>query len=381
MTGDERARREAELLRRLAVERGLLPPVHVDSTGQTARDQQMLTRILASSAGPAAPAWPARTPVRKPWTWRVATAAVAAAAVVVGVLVWSSGPDQAATAVGHPAMLDYAIATPGDVAAGAAPSAAAELHGLAALARAAEGADPSAGDVQYVAARTLFLARTEEGGIVDQALYPAATQSWLAADGTVRRVEVRGSPLTVDGRLAAPILPTTVGVDTDEIYPPGTADPTLTAQLSRDPATLRAQLLEPFPEGFGCLADPTITTYCLSLRIEELWQAHVVPADLTAALWELLAAEPAVALLGATTDRAGRDVVAVAFPPSATESIPTVRVLLLAAATGNLAGTEEIVLSSADLGVTEPTVFSFQAFVTSAWVPAIGDVPGTSPGD
>lgn len=379
MTRKDRAQREAELLRRLAAERGLVPPVPLDQAEQAARDQRLLARILASPVDAPAPtgasATVLRAPARSRWTRRVVTAAVAAAAVVVGVLVWSSGPDRTAIATGPPAMLGYALATPSDVAAGQAPRADAALLELATRARERPAPPEPGGTVQYVAARTLYPATTDEGGVVDQALYPAATRSWVAADGSQRRVEVRGSPLTVDGSLAAPILPTTVGVDTDDTLPPGTVNPTLTAQLSRDPATLRAQLLEPFPEPIGCLDDPARTTYCLSLRIEEFWQAHVVPADLAAALWELLAQEPAVALLGETTDRVGRDVVAVAFPPVPDDPSPTVRVLLVAAATGDLVGVEDVVMSSEFYGITEPTVVSFQAFIVSTWVGAIGDVP------
>ncbi len=94
-----------------------------------------------------------------------------------------------------------------------------------------------------------------------------------------------------------------------------------------------------------------------------LHQSYVVPPALTAALWEVLAQEPSVRLVGATHDRLGRE--AIAFMTRAPDGASQ-QLLLADPETGAYLGEEKVLVEKLDgVGFTPPAVTSFSAIVES----------------
>ncbi len=123
----------------------------------------------------------------------------------------------------------------------------------------------------------------------------------------------------------------------------------------------------------NCTSDPAFQAWCLDLQTSGLHTVFFVPGDLTATLWRVLAEEPSVAHLGTVTDRLGRDAVAIAFPPFPEVGYSRVQVLLIDPDSGALIGEEEITLLDPDLGIDEPTVTMFTAYLERSWESEVPD--------
>lgn len=370
MTSDERAAREVarlrELLATLGIEQALSRPADLDQDA-------MLARILATPRTDGPTAAPPAPAVRRTWGRRLVRRAVAVAAVLLlgafGAIQLFS--ERQAAVASTPPMLAYADATPSDVVAGIAGSARAALEDLAEAAASAP-AVPREGDIQEVASSNWYLETTvSEDGTSVGVIAPTDQTTWLRPDGSRLNIEVRGAPLDVDGTLAGPDVPLLSGPRSVDDLPPGTYDAALAENLPREPEALRAALLEPLAL-VGCDQSAELMATCLTGEVVSLFTTYVVPADVASSLWTVLAEEQAVVSLGTVVDRAGREGLAVAAEPPATDPTGLVTVLIGDPETGQLLGTETIVSTAPELGIDSPTVTGFRAILSSRWVPDPG---------
>ncbi len=303
--------------------------------------------------------------------WRVAAGAAAAVLLAVGIGTMPShlgDPTAFATA---PPMLAYPI-DPEALAAGEGDPAGDQLTALSATAAARVDPEP-AGDVQHTLSQSWLLSVNVGDDQTTMAVEPTIGETWIAPDGSGTFVQWRGPGLAPSGTLVFDQTVDTAPANADvDVLPAGTFDPDQVADLSRDPATLRAELLDGLAS-LGC-AQPGSpnTAVCLYLAITDLADRLVIPADLDAALWQVLAAEPGLSLAGSVSDRVGKEAVALAFPAADWDTDPTVRVLLIDPDTGSIAGREEVTLSSELLDIQEPTVTQFRYDLAVGWTDVTG---------
>lgn len=297
--------------------------------------------------------------------WATAAAAVLAAVVVVASTFLGSAP-----ATAFPVPLEYSLVPVGDAASGPAAS-----DALRAAARAVRRQEISAaGDVHHVV-RSGWLLTVDTGGqrpdLDDLDLVPALTETWLAPDGSLRMDQSRWAPLDPDGRLRAPAEATSEPQRSTDLSPAGTFDPRLPDTLPRDPDQLRAALLDPWQ-----LPAATASAEVARFLIDEIAMLHglyVIPPDLTAAMWELLARTPEVRHLGMTATRDGHPAqgFAVTWEQPDRGAIETL-VLHVSSTTGRFLGTETIVLNDPALGITTPTLTGFEVHLHADFVAEIG---------
>jgi len=357
MTIDPDPDEEPRALREWMNDHGLVPPVD-----HLLHDSDELDRIAAQITSTSRPA--ASQVRRRP----VALAAVAAV-LLVGIVVVAQPlvTAQPVTAAGTPRMLTYSIDDLQHLEQ--------TLDAEAALNRAADRADHAeaitgTGEVQYVASYGWLLSDSSTSDIVDStqgAVYPTTTSQWLMPDGSLDIDQQRAAALNLDGTVH-PTATADLAVSGDTA-PAGTYDPTLAKTLPRDPTAIAAALTTALSLT-GC---DTMRAQCLVTAIVTLSTTYVVPPDLTATLWRALALERDVRSLGATTDRFGTPVQAVALT---TLDPDTIEVLLISTATGHLTGTETVTLRSDTLHLNTPTVTAFTAIRQTGWVQAAGQVPG-----
>ncbi|RMI02069.1 CU044_5270 family protein, partial [Cellulomonas triticagri] len=305
--------------------------------------------------------------------WLTAAAGVAAAAVVaVAVTVLPGHDTPAAVASGTPPMLAYPVG-PEAVASGEGEPARDTLLALAAAASEQDAPDP-AGDVQHTLSQNYWASTTVDGTESSTTIDPVVSETWVRPDGSSVNLEWRGDPLLADGALeAVSTAPQDAVVDR---IPAGTFDAGQVADLPRDPAALRAALLAPYAHlGCGPDGDPAAGPWCVYFAVTGIADFLVLPPDLEAAIWRVLADEPGLTLAGTVEDRAGHESVAVSVPASPGDVDPTVRMLLVDRSTGRLSGREEITLSSEVMQITEPTVTNFRYTLASDWVAEVGGPP------
>jgi hypothetical protein len=203
---------------------------------------------------------------------------------------------------------------------------------------------------------------------------PTESRQWLAADGSGRISQYRTEPLDTNGRISSALPPSSAGPDSTDTFDPGTFDATTPANLPRDPAALRAALLD-LMGGADCNSIPDAATDCLVTEVRTLYSQYVIPSDLAAALWAVLANEPGLKDLGTTTDRLSRPARAIALDAT-TGDASTVTVLLINPDDGQLIGTETVTLNDPAMGIDRPAVTGFETYTARAWVAAVGDLPG-----
>ncbi|WP_448060930.1 CU044_5270 family protein [Cellulomonas hominis] len=354
MNGDEE--REVDQLRALMREHGLLPPVPAPLAADPGRGEELRRRILDSRRTDR------RLHGRSRW---LAAAAVIVVVVIVGYGVLHSAPPAMA---GTPRGLTYSMAGPDELSGAVSADGA-----LLAAARVAGGGAGTSrpGTVQFVATYGWLLDVSDDA---DPSVYPTLTERWLAQDGSGRVEQTRSPALGLDGRLASGDRPIEGGADASDVFPAGTFDATMTAGLPLDPEHLRTALLSTV----DCApSDPDArgAAECLVHAIERLYASHVVPGDLAAAIWTVLAGEVDVKDMGTTHDRLGRPVWAVGLASAPGDPQQVTTVLLVSQETGGLVATETVTLRDETLAVDRATVTAFQTWQTAAWVQAVGDHP------
>lgn len=372
-TAQRRARIEVEELAALLSEVGLggiAPAVPADEATDRDRIAAITGTAPAIAAGPA-PVVPLR---RRP-RWTIAVGAAAAVLLGFGVALMPSQlgdpPAQAST----PPMLAYPI-DPATLAAGQGPAAGPELTELSAVAAAQTDPEP-AGDIQHTRSQSWLLSvRVEEEGTT-MAVEPTIGETWIAPDGSATFVQWRGPGLAPSGELDRDVVVDTTPANASvDRLPAGTFDADEAARLSREPAELRRQLLASLAS-LGCdRPDFPDTAACLYLAITDLADRLVLPSDLNAALWQVLADEPGLSLGGEVVDRLGDGAVALAFPVSTWDTDPTLRVLLIDPDTGRIAGREEVTLSSELLELDQPAVTQFRYDLIVDWTDRMGPDAG-----
>ncbi len=380
-------------LRDLMSAAGMLPPIPAALTSDVTGREALLSRILAEAhagdqadravdqpdgAQPATPpAQPAAvTPIESARASRrrrlsrtgrrVLTLAAAGAAVLVAVLgtQLSSGPQAVA---GSPAALVFSGADALDVAAGTAPRATATLAVLAEAALSAPAPEVG-GDVQRVA--TYAWLHVQDGDTGEISTVPTQSMWWLSADGAIQSTQVRTGAITPDGQIDPTAAPVQAAGTSTDTFPAGSLVPATLAGLPRDTAGLTTELLA-LTGAQTCTADDAAQAACLVVAVQQLFSQYVVPGDLAAAMWSVLAEQPAVSDLGSTTDRFGRPGLAVAVAP-ALGTPEAVTVLIISPADGQLLGVETIAVTDPQ-GPVAQSVTGFTAWNTSSWVAGLGD--------
>lgn len=368
--------RELTDLHDLLRQHGMVPDVP-DALLARQDAERLLRQVLESPPG--APGRLTESAVARHQTGRAvrrgrSLSAAAAAVLVVALLgVQTTRPDSATAAT--PPLLDYTRASSTDIAADDLPDAHDALLDLAAVARSTP--EPArGGPVQHVVAQEWLLETTidaSRGAEPENALYPTRTDLWVSPDGSGQVTQRRSAAVTYDGMLDPDAGPSTGGSASTDEHPAGTWDATLDERLPRDPVALATHLVD--TGATECALDGW-SGYCLGEQIQSRFLGSVVPQDLAASFWEVLAAEPTVRLLGETEDRLGRDGTAFLVPvptlsgPSRDES--SALVLVVSPETGQLLSTETLTTRSVLLGIDEPTVTGFSAVTSSGYTQEVG---------
>ncbi len=245
--------------------------------------------------------------------------------------------------------------------------------------------EPAAETLRFLAARALDLpydhAQPVQHVLVDSWLSesggatsaPAHTvlravrrATYYAPDDTVRNIEWRGEPLDQAGRV------TSAGGDgprlSDESFPMPDPGAGHADNLSTAPAVLREELLD------GLDAETLTTTPggALLSQVATLASTYVLPPELVSALWEVLAEEAGVTLLGTTEDRRGRDALVLSAPAMDGHHQ---QLLLADPDTGAVLGDELVLVQATDAySFAPPAVTSFNTIVRAERI-AVGELP------
>ena len=284
------------------------------------------------------------------------------AAALVGVLVVQPWSQQAAVA-DEPAVLDFEYAAAADIAFSPGRDAAVELLELS-TAASRQTSGGGSGPIQHVVTDNWFAeltadeAKSSEGRVI-----PTVRETWLLPDGSLTVLEHDGKPLSADGRTDADVeRPSGVS---SEMLPAGTVNPSAASDLPLNPDSLRDALLV----RAGCESAPAspATAACIVQAVTDLHSANVIPSGVSAAIWQVMASEPDLRLLGDVTDRLGRDGIGIAIVPP--DSSQFRNVLIISPETGALLGTETVLIAEQqDLDLEAPAIFSFTAYVTTELV-------------
>jgi hypothetical protein len=290
--------------------------------------------------------------------------AVAAAVTAVSTIVFSPWRQQAADAT-TPPVLNYEFASAQNIAFAPGKNARDELTTLAATAsRQTPVSGP--GSTQYLLTDNWFA----ELGESDQAeLIPKRRQTWLRADGSLRARETNGSPLSPDGRGLSEQPPSNPSKVTDETYPADDLNPHVVTTLGSSVSDARSALMTMAQCEDRCRGPARAA--CLYQEITELYTRFVIPPTTAATFWRILASEPALRTLGSVTDRAGRPGVGIAIVPI--DSPQFRKVLIISSATGQLLGTEDILIRmDSNVELKAPAIYSFSAILESRYTTATG---------
>ncbi|MET0449563.1 MAG: hypothetical protein ABW004_14205 [Aeromicrobium sp.] len=332
--------------------------------GDAQRAEDDLARIVTTPPATAA----GRSFGRR--TARVAVVLVAAAGLAVALVVVRpfAGSDTASAAT-TPAILKIRDGGRSVLNQPSVP-ASDELRRLAGLA--ARKTPVTRGPVQLIERSSWFLTIDEATGKAPakSVLVPVNSEQYFQADGTVRSIERRGSPLDSKGLVTdAEGSWNDVDPTTDETFDGPENGPDYADSLSDDPTELAEQLV---PDPADC---PRTMTTCLVLATTSLHYSYVIPPRLGSALLSMLARQTDIRFAGLTTDRIGRT--ADAFVVSAADRDRAL-ILLVDPDTGVFLGSEEVLTKdSADLGLKAPAVVEFTAIQESKRIPE-SDVPDAS---
>ena len=198
------------------------------------------------------------------------------------------------------------------------------------------GCDNQTGRYAYVQHRQWVIDHPHTGTALLQ------YENWLADDRSGR------STTTSTRTPAAEERPT------DDTWTPGKA-PELPVAWSTDPGRLAEQLGEHHSSAPGDAALAVLSA------LADLNHAHTPGRDVRAAALRVLAGTDGLTYHGAVTDRAGRHGIAVAA--SSSDGI-TRKLLIIDPRTGDLLAAERTALRDPGaLGITEPTVLTYQLFL------------------
>lgn len=351
---------ETAELRRLMESSGVSDYLEEDLEGvEFESAESLIARLKSAEAAGTTPPRPTvesrRPRVR---TLLVGTAAAMVAGIVIAIQPW----DTEVARAGTPPILDFEFAEARRIAdaPGLDPAGTFEQ-----LARAAERAStgPSGSAVQHVVIEGWAI-DTDFDPDPNSTITPTMSENWLYPDGRFRTRAYRGEPLKADGRgipLGGRLDRTTAFID-EEIEGPGSRNSRFFTDMPNTVDGVRDSLLE----DIKCLERQRgqERTLCLTDQIRNLAHAYVIPADVMARIWRMLAKEEGIRSLGAVKDRTGRDSVALSF---IWEGAPEYRLVLLADPdTGQVVGSERILIKpSPSSPVDPPAIQEFTAIVES----------------
>lgn len=356
MTSDDRtfgASDDLDLLRQEAAELGMPAEITPSSVGITLRLPSDIIRSAASSR-------PARS--RKKYALRIGALAASIAAIAAVTLVpWQ----QEKALAGLPPVLEYQFADVHHIADAPGKDARAALLKLARTAG-TQDAQPVSGTTQLVQTESWYAEIAEDE---DSKLVPSRREQWFRADSSMRIREAFGQPLNLDGRGLSITEKGDAVVVHNETYPAEetSSDPQFVANLGGDDRQVRAQLIEVA----GCDDKYAPIGECLYYEISSAFLTHVVPPRVAAAFWRILADEPSLRSLGTVKDRAGRPGIGISL--IAKEHPAFRKVLIISSETGQLIGSEEILIKPVpDITFTPPAIMSFTAILESRYTNAVG---------
>ena len=286
------------------------------------------------------------------------TAAAVVASVLVALQPWSTPVAQAST----PPILDYEFAEAARIADAPGVDPADTLEELAIAAeRARSGTRPSA--VQHVVSEGWSIDKDFDPD-PDSTITATRTENWVRPDGSFRTRAHLSEPLNADGR----------GVPRDGRLDRGTEF----FDEANEPAGSRdAQFFADMPGTVDGVRDALLDdiecldrergqerSWCLTDQLRNLPRTYVIPPDVMAAIWRMLAEEEGIRSLGTVRDRTGREAVALSF---IWDGAPEYRAVLLAdPKTGQVVGSERILIKpSSSSPVKPPAIEEFSAIVTS----------------
>ncbi len=366
---DTPERDELDEIRKLGKKLGMPGEIRPEDHGITLESAEEFVARMQSGQPQRDSAVPTRLPNhRRNWRGLQIAAAAAAAASVVLVTIFTPWSQPSATA-NTPPILNYEFAKATNIAYAPGQPARQDLLHLAQAARTSNPPAQSGGSVQYVQTNNWFSSREDTKKSSTSKLIPTTIQAWLSPDGSQTSIESSGTPLRADGRGLAPSTPSTTATR-DQVFPPHSADPHRISELGTTVNDVRRELLrsaECDPN-----ATPTARAQCLYQEITGLFRQYVVGPKVASLFWTVLANEPGFRTLGSVTDRAGRPGVGISVISS---EAPEFRlVLIIGRSTGQLLGTEEILIkSNAKLGLKAPAINAFTAILKSEYTP---DRPG-----
>lgn len=285
--------------------------------------------------------------------------AAAIALLLIVIQPWSQPVASAET----PPLLDYEFAAATEIAYASGEDPRTELLALSSAA-AKQLPEPAGGQVQHVVTDNWF-ANLDDAKEAEIAVVPQFNETWLSPDGSLRLTERRGEPLAADGRGIPPAgswddTPAT----TDETYPAGSNDPDFVQDLPTDTDGIRNGLLDKV----GCEdREPGLgRSFCLFNQIIDLQRNYVIPPKTYSAMWEMLAGEEGIRLLGNVEDRAGREGIGISL---ISDLAPQYRnVLIISPTTGELLGSEEILIKTMPaIDIKAPAIMSFTAFLEAGY--------------
>lgn len=352
----------ADEVRQLLISHGAQPRDLAPLPGEDDRAERRLAEILRSPRR----STPSREPSvgetvarRRRWVRAAALVASAAALAVGLVVLWSpTEPDAAAAAT--PALLTFDATRPGELPTATRPAADA-LMDLARRSRSAE--PPAAGPVQHVVIDAWWSSSEETDEGARSELIPIQSWAYFFPNGLMRVIQRRGEPLGGDSALSDPGNWEQRPITSDDSFESLDPGPAYVKDLPTDPDALRAALAAAPTAATGAAHCAPTPGGCVMADVISLHQSYVVPPALTAALWEVLAQEPSVRLVGATHDRLGRE--AIAFMTRAPDGASQ-QLLLADPETGAYLGEEKVLVEKLDgVGFTPPAVTSFSAIVES----------------
>jgi hypothetical protein len=355
---EKRARREAARIQVLLRAAEFPTESAIDAVSEL--DDQILVRIMRGPARGQRGLVLQGSARRRPKA-RVLLAAFAVAAVVLGGVAFQSWRAERADAR-TPPLLHF---SDGDIAgamSGTGVPAREALLRVAAVA-AAQPVAGGSGD-QKVESYGWYMDTSVDQGVGTTVVVPMFQTTVLRPDGSFTNREVRAPELDVHGQLVKGGFPPGGQIAGDDL-PAGTFDADLVSELPREPVALRSALLA--MEGAEVGTDAKPQGALLEQGVIDLYAQRVVPSDLAAALWTVLAGEPDVVGFGMTTDRLGRVGIAVAVPTGQRDAPATVT-LVISPDDGRLLEWDNIVASMPQIGIDRPAVAGFQAFLASQWV-------------
>lgn len=288
------------------------------------------------------------------WRRRLATG-VATAAAVAGAWIVADLPTVSPAVADTPPVLDYEFAAAVRIAfaPGEDPDA---LLDLLAEAAATTPEPEATGDIQHKQSENWFFDIDDDGSA---RIVPRSIETWLQPDGSLVTSEHPGEPLTADGR---GIDDRPGPADSTDILPAGSIDPDFANNLPDDPE----QLVDALLDNIACTdrtPGPT-RSICLYREIIALYQHHVVPQRVAAALWTALKDETDFTALGSVEDRAGRPAVGISITDP--ENPQYRLVLIVSPDDGQLTGVEEILIRPIDgIDAAPPAVVAFTTYVRS----------------